>query len=146
MERLFGRKTKKTSTSSNPLPVSPTVTNEDEGFSIVSHPASIYPNVSPAPQYPVVNTLPASNSPVVTQASVSSSSGASAYLEGVPFVLNTRCSGGSDLDAVLARVESIAERIRNVDWQAADYDFRLERSVLSQESMITDSLQRLHAN
>lgn len=151
MERLFGRsKPKKSSTSSNPGPASPStnvaVTNEDEGFAIVSNPtpptaATLYPNVPPCP-YPIAKPeLPNGNESSKVQ---TSSSGSSAYLDGVPFSLSSRCSGSTDLDEVLARVESIAERIRRVDWAATEYDFRLEKSVASQD--ITNSLRRLHTN
>lgn len=158
MERLFGRsKPKKTSTSSNPGPASPStnaaVTNEDEGFAIVSNPnppaaasnpyvaANLYPNVPPCP-YPIAKPeLPNGNDSSKTQ---TGSSGSSAYLDGVPFTLSSRCSGGTDLDEVLARVENIAERIRRVDWAATDYDFRLEKSVMSQD--IGNTLRRMHMN
>ena len=57
-------------------------------------------------------------------------------LDGIPFTLSSKCSGGNNLDEVLARVETIAERIRNVDWSTTEYDFRLEKSVISQDSLL----------
>ncbi len=66
MERLFGRsKAKKSNPASNPSPVHshhPTITNEDEGFSVVGNfapppapPASaLYPNINSVPSYPVI--------------------------------------------------------------------------------------------
>lgn len=155
MERLFGRgKSKKSSTASNPSPSSPSntaaVTNEEEGFSVVSNivppppaPQSLYPNVNSP--YPVIKPELPNGGPTTTNTQVSSgSSGSSAYLDGIPFSLSSRCSGGNELDEVLARVENIAERIRNVDWSATEYDFRLEKSVITQD--ITNSLNRMHAN
>ena len=146
MERLFGRKSKKPSNAN----ASPVVTNEDEGFAIVNPPPALPTSAAP---YPILNPTALTNSstgpPHTTSGtgSGSSTSGGgsnSAFLDGIPFALSSKCQGGSgsDLDEVLARVETIAERVRNVDWSSAEYDFRLEKSVLSQE--ISNSLQQVH--
>ena len=157
MERLFGRgKTKKASNPSPVVPVSPSntaVTTEDEGFAIVTSTRisgtgpNIYPDVHT--QYPVVNPkVPNGASPSSAQVPYgkqNSSGNSTAYLDGIPFVLSSRCSG-NDLDEVIARVENIAERIRKVDWSTMiDYDFRLEKSVVSQDES-DSSMHRLHIN
>ena len=144
MERLFGRKSKKPSNSN----ASPVVTNEDEGFAIVNPPPPLPSSTTP---YPILNPTVTANTstapPYTTSGTGSSASGGgsnSAFLDGIPFALSSKCQGGSgsDLDEVLARVETIAERVRSVDWSSTDYDFRLEKSVLSQE--ISNSLQQVH--
>jgi hypothetical protein len=148
MERLFGRKPKKSSASSpSQAAPAPYVASEDEGFSVVSSTPSnqpaLYHNFNNV--YPTVNPVPAAALNGVSSSSNQTSGGSNnvgAYLDGVPFKLSSRCAGVTDLDAISARVEHITERIRNVDWSAADYDFRLERSVVSQD--ITNSLRRLH--
>lgn len=129
MERLFGRsKVKKSSSSNNSPTVPASVTGEDEGFSLVTTPPPI---VEPPVQKPAYQQ----------QQSICRS-----YLDGVPFVLNTKvCSTSSnDLDQILARIEGLSERVKSVDWTATDYDFRLERSVVEQD--ISATLRRLHAN
>jgi len=152
MDRLFGRsKTKKSSTPQTPAsPSNPTVSAEDEGFAVVSAPAATPPsNNNPysnnTPTYPVLkpevpNGVKEPNTDTYKSQMSSTSTGASAYLDGIPFVLSSKCSGGTDHDQTLAKVESIAERIRSVDWSATQYDFRLEKSVMSQE--VTNSLNR----
>ncbi len=144
MERLFGRKTKKSSVAS-PTNPSPAVVAEDEGFSVVS-------NSSSQPVYPNIANPYAANANVVkssveqqngTELARSNSKGGSAYLDGVPFVLSNKCSGGADIDAILARVEGISERVRNVDWASTEYNFNLERSVVSQD--LTTTMRRLNA-
>ena len=148
MDRLFGRKPKKSTTTSNSSPANPTVTNEEEGFAVVN----TSPQVTHTP-YPILNPLASNNSAIQTAvpggdsggSTASGSTSSSAYLDGIPFVLSSKCKGGNnDLDEVLARVESIAERVKNVDWSASNYDFRLERSVLSQE--VPNSLQQMQIN
>ena len=142
MDRLFGRKTKKSSTTNpvNTSPSNPVVTNEDEGFAIVN-PAPPMPT-----PYPILNASAtvASAAPASVAPTISGGTSSSAFLDGIPFALSSKCQGGgsSDLDDIVARVENIAERVRSVDWSAANYDFRLERSVLSQDPSL--SLQGLH--
>ena len=157
MDRLFGRKTKK-STASNSSPSNPTVTNEEEGFAIVNTPPPPPPLTNSAFQspYPILNPTASNASELVSSSSAAAASGvssgasssggssSSAFLDGIPFVLSSRCQGGNDLDEVVARVESIAERVKNVDWSASNYDFRLERSVLSQE--LPNAVQQMHIN
>lgn len=143
MERLFGRSKAKKSTSSNQdvSPASPSnaaVTNEDEGFSIVTNnPAIVQAPQLPSNMYPVLT--PALPNGTKGQTDRQTSVGTSA-LDGIPFTLSSKCSGGNDLDEVLARVENIAERIRNVDWSTTEYDFRLEKSVISQDTLLVFSL------
>ena len=143
MERLFGRSKAKKSTSSNQdaSPASPSnaaVTNEDEGFSIVTNnPAIVQAPQLPSNMYPVLT--PALPNGTKGQTERQTSVGTSA-LDGIPFTLSSKCSGGNDLDEVLARVENIAERIRNVDWSTTEYDFRLEKSVISQDTLLVFSL------
>jgi len=150
MERLFGRsKTKKSSTSNPDVgPSSPSnaaVINEDEGFAIVSNnQAMVTPPPTASNFYPVLKPeLPNGRREDLPTTSRQTSVGASA-LDGIPFTLSSRCSGGNDLDEVLARVENIAERIRNVDWSTTEYDFRLEKSVISQD--LSNSLRGMHTN
>ena len=113
MERLFGRSKAKKSTSSNQdaSPASPSnaaVTNEDEGFSIVTNnPAIVQAPQLPSNMYPVLT--PALPNGTKGQTDRQTSVGTSA-LDGIPFTLSSKCSGGNDLDEVLARVENIAER------------------------------------
>ena len=149
MDRLFGRKTKK-STASNSSPSNPTVTNEEEGFSIVNAAPPPATNSTQSP-YPILNPMASNASevgsttvPGVSSGSSTGGSSSSAFLDGIPFVLSSKCQGGNDLDEVVARVESIAERVKNVDYSASNYDFRLERSVLSQE--LPNSMQQMHIN
>lgn len=149
MDRLFGRSKTKKSTTSPASPSTVAVTTEDEGFAVVSTPVqagttstpSPYPNIGSS--YPILKPeLPNGNTTgTPTVPSSSNSSGASAYLDGIPFVLSSKCNGGTEHDNTLAKVESIAERIRSVDWNSTQYDFRLEKSVLSQE--ISGSLGRV---
>ena len=147
MERLFGRsKSKKSSTANPDQPSSPSnaaVINEDEGFAIVSNNQAMGP--PPVSNfYPVLKPeLPNGQRDNLPTTSRQTSVGASA-LDGIPFTLSSKCSGGNDLDEVLARVENIAERIRNVDWSTTEYDFRLEKSVVSQD--LSNSLRGLHTN
>ena len=145
MERLFGRSKAKKSTSLNQdaSPASPSnaaVTNEDEGFSIVTNnPATVQAPQLPSNMYPVLT--PALPNGTKGQTSVGTSA-----LDGIPFTLSSKCSGGNDLDEVLARVENIAERIRNVDWSTTEYDFRLEKSVISQDTLLVFSLFHIISN
>jgi len=138
MERLFGRSKAKKSSTQDVGPASPSnaaVTNEDEGFAIVSNnQAMVVPPSLPASNvYPVLTPeLPNGRREDQPATLRQTSVGASA-LDGIPFTLSSKCSGGNDLDEVLARVENIAERIRNVDWSTTEYDFRLEKSVISQD-------------
>jgi len=147
MERLFGRgkkDSKKSSTSTPNSQASPSalVTNEEEGFAVVSQPP-LYPTVPQAP-YPVLNPSVApsvSNGEFRNQSSTQrQTSTVAAYLDGIPFTLH--CSGNAgEVDEITARIERVAERIRNVDWASSEYDFRLERSVLNED--LNHSLQRL---
>ena len=147
MERLFGRSKAKKSSTTNPdsSPSNAAVTNEDEGFAIVSNNQAMVPPPS-SNFYPVLKPeLPngTRGDAVPSAASRQTSVGASA-LDGIPFTLSSKCCGGNDLDEVLARVESIAERIRNVDWSTTEYDFRLEKSVINQD--ISHSFSTMHTN
>jgi len=152
MERLFGRgKSKKSSTTQN----TPIVSNEDEGsgFAVVSNTppptgqqaaaASIYPSVNSSP-YPVLNPSVATSSSPMNQGSNDQQSSTTptvernnsvvgAYLDGIPFSLSTKCIGDSNVDEVTARIERLAERIRCVDWNSTEYDFRLEKSVVNED-------------
>lgn len=148
MERLFGRSKTKKSTSSNQdvSPASPSnaaITNEDDGFAIVSNnQAGVQaPQPSSTSMYPILK--PELPNGTKDQPERQTSVGASA-LDGIPFTLSSKCSGGNNLDEVLARVETIAERIRNVDWSTTEYDFRLEKSVISQDSL--NSMVNMHTN
>jgi len=148
MERLFGRSKSKKSSTANPdqgpsSPSNAAVINEDEGFAIVSNNQAMAP--PPVSNfYPVLKPeLPNGQRDTLPTTSRQTSVGASA-LDGIPFTLSSKCSGGNDLDEVLARVENIAERIRNVDWSTTEYDFRLEKSVVSQD--LSNSLRGLHTN
>jgi len=150
MERLFGRgKSKKSSTQNTPI-----TSNEDEGsgFAVVSNTpptigqqaaaASIYPSVNSSP-YPVLNPSVATSSPMNQGSNDQQSSTTSnvernnsvvgAYLDGIPFSLSTKCIGDSNVDEVTARIERLAERIRCVDWNSTEYDFRLEKSVVNED-------------
>ena len=130
MERLFGR-SKKEKKVSDASPSNATVTNEDDGFAIVSNNQSTVqpPALPPTNVYPVL--APELPNGTRQQTNRQNSVAASA-LDGVPFTLSSKCSGSNELDEVLARVENIAERIGNVDWSTTEYDFRLEKSVISQ--------------
>ena len=153
MERLFGRgKSKKSSTQNSPI-----VSNEDEGsgFAVVSNTppptgqqaaaaTSIYPSVNSSP-YPVLNpSVATSSSSPMNQGSNDQQSSTTptvernnsvvgAYLDGIPFSLSTKCIGDSNVDEVTARIERLAERIRCVDWNSTEYDFRLEKSVVNED-------------
>ena len=149
MERLFGRgkkDSKKSSTSTPNSQASPSalVTNEEEGFAVVSQPpAPLYPSV-PQASYPVLNPIaPISNGDFKNQSSTQrQTSTVAAYLDGIPFTLH--CSGNAgEVDEITARIERVAERIRNVDWASTEYDFRLERSVLNED--LNHSLQRMQS-
>ena len=132
------------------------MTNEEEGFAIVNTPPPPVTNSAFQSPYPILNPTASNASELVSSSSAAAASGvssgasssggssSSAFLDGIPFVLSSRCQGGNDLDEVVARVESIAERVKSVDWSASNYDFRLERSVLSQE--LPNSVQQMHIN
>ena len=159
MERLFGRgKSKKSSTQNTPI-----VTNEDEGsgFAVVSNTppppsggqqaSSIYPSVNSSP-YPVLNPSVATSSPMnqgsndqqssTTPTVERNNSVVGAYLDGIPFSLSAKCVGDSNVDEVTARIERLAERIRCVDWNSTEYDFRLEKSVVNED--VNSSLMRMN--
>ena len=161
MERLFGRgKSKKSSTQNTPI-----ISNEDEGsgFAVVSNTppppsssgqqeVSIHPNVNSSP-YPVLNPSVATPFPMnqgsndLQQSSATpnverNNSVVGAYLDGIPFSLSAKCVGDSSLDEVTARIERLAERIRCVDWNSTEYDFRLEKSVVNED--VNSSLMRMN--
>ena len=148
MERLFGRSkkdSKKSSTSTANSQASPSalVTNEEEGFAVVSQPP-LYPSV-PQASYPVLNPIApsVSNGEFKNHTSTQrQTSTVAAYLDGIPFTLHCSENAG-EVDEITARIERVAERIRNVDWGTTEYDFRLERSVLNED--LNHSLQRLNS-
>ncbi len=150
MERLFGRKTKKSSTTSaspaTTSPGNPAVVAEDEGFSVVSGSSNqpVYPNITNpyAPNVPQTAQSITEQNGLPQKGGKNAPGSASAYLDGVPFVLSTKCSG-TDLDALVARVEGISERVKNVDWAATEYNFNLEKSVVSQD--LATTLSRMNA-
>eukprot|EP00088_Acartia_fossae_P052955 TRINITY_DN6003_c0_g2_i1.p1 TRINITY_DN6003_c0_g2~~TRINITY_DN6003_c0_g2_i1.p1 ORF type:complete len:175 (+),score=40.06 TRINITY_DN6003_c0_g2_i1:77-601(+) len=52
-------------------------------------------------------------------------------LDGVQFQLSPRLATDSQLDQIVVSVESVMSRVKNVDWASLDYNFTLERSILS---------------
>jgi len=54
-------------------------------------------------------------------------------LDGVQFQLSPRLATDSQLDQIVFSVETVMSRVKNVDWTSMDYNFNLERSILTSE-------------
>lgn len=61
------------------------------------------------------------------------------------FTTFTKCPEYFQSDATTARIESLSERLKFVNWASMEYDFNIEKSVI-QDVGITDTLRRLHAS
>lgn len=144
MNRLFGKSKKQPVNQAQEQPDNSG--EEDSGFTVIAAPEQpaivTNSNSSTSPygyQPPAVPNSPYAIGSTQVQAP-STSKPPVHYLEGIPFVLGGG-TGENDLDAILARAEAAAERLKHINWGAYEYDFGLEKSVIEQD--ITATMKRM---
>lgn len=147
--RLFGRSTKKSSAPSNSGQEQADNSAEDDGFTVVAAEeqppliqiSNAQPSVNSSNPYgyttPGYSPYPVGSSQ--TQAAAPAKKPVH-YLDGVPFVLGNG-SSESDIDAILARVESASEKLKSINWGVYEYDFGIEKTVIEQD--ITATMKRM---
>jgi len=89
---------------------------------------SRYPPPGGATSYP----SPQGRAPFQTQMSMSQP------LEGVAFTLSPMLKTDGELDYISAAVDSVLEKIKDVNWEEFEYSFDLERSVLVNDLLQND--------
>jgi len=145
--RLFGKSTKKDPPSPGSNNSSDLSEREgDHNFTLIDQ-APPAPNSEAPPTYQSLNQLPyqlpqhqnrggagAAGGPGVKPAKLQSQ--LSHPLEGVVFHLSPKLATDSELDQMTQTVDNLMSRMKSMEWAAFDYNFALEKSVLSSDLRI----------